>query len=169
MILLAGATTMAALPVQASADLEWSFVEGLMGEVCGGPTEAAAAAARKTQSCINIAETACEAEPKGPEQALYHTEGCEIVKENASRRSSTQTASSGGSDAGLIAGLSAAFVVLVASAGWVAVDSPKRDWSQARGPRRRFVQVLAVLLLWPLFFPLYLIERRKMPVAHAAT
>jgi hypothetical protein len=155
-------------PLPAQADLEWSLIEQTLPHLCGSESESeeAKAAAHKQEGCISIAEAACEAKPLGPEQALLHSEGCEIVQENASRRRTASAESSSGSDTGLIIGLIAAAVVLV-SAAWVALDSRKRDLSHAWGPKHPVARVLAVVLLWPIFFPLYLVQRRRAVVRDA--
>jgi len=159
-------------PLTASASLEWSVVEHAMPGLCGGESEEAREAAHKKHDCVVIAESACEATPATSEQANLHTEGCEIVQEAAARRGSTsassgeESGSGGGRDGGLIAGLIAAAVVLV-SAAWVAVDRRERDFSQAKGPKAGAAQIIGVVLLWPIFFPLYLLQRRRAHVSGA--
>jgi hypothetical protein len=167
--LVAGALS---FPLTAGATLEWTIVESSMPGLCGGESEEAREAAHKKHDCIVIAESACESTPATSEQALLHSEGCEIVKEAAARRGSTSTPGTeeggggGGGDGGLIAGIAAAALVL-ASAAWVAVDRRKRDFSQATGPKTGAAQIAGVVLLWPIFFPLYLLQRRNAPAAGA--
>jgi hypothetical protein len=167
---IAFAALAVAFPVAASAGLEWSIIEQSMSHLCGSELEdeQAKAAARRQRSCVNVAEAACEAKPVGPEQAILHSEGCEIVQENASRRTAPASQTRGGSgDTGLIAGLIAAALV-TASSLWVAFDSNSRDWSGAKGPQTRTGQAVGVLLLWPVFFPLYVIQRRRRPARNTA-
>jgi len=48
---------------------------------------------------------------------------------------------------------------------WVALDARKRDWSQRkRGAKTAAGQVIGVVLLWVVFFPAYLIQRRRVPL-----
>jgi hypothetical protein len=44
---------------------------------------------------------------------------------------------------------------------WVGVDASQRDISNARGARTTLGWVVGMLLLWPVFLPLYLVERNR--------
>jgi hypothetical protein len=54
--------------------------------------------------------------------------------------------------------------LVLASMIWVAVDARGRDWSQKkRGAKTATGQVIGVVLIWPVFFPFYLVQRRGVP------
>jgi protein-S-isoprenylcysteine O-methyltransferase Ste14 len=47
---------------------------------------------------------------------------------------------------------------------WVGYDAKQRDWSQKkRGAKTASGQILGVVLLWFVFFPVYLFQRRNVP------
>lgn len=55
-------------------------------------------------------------------------------------------------------------LIYVASVVWVAVDAGRHDWSQRRrGAKTAAGQVIGVVILWIVFFPLYLVQRRQVP------
>jgi hypothetical protein len=57
------------------------------------------------------------------------------------------------------------FGLIAVSMIWVGFDAKKRDWSQKRhGAKTAEGQIIGVVLLWIIFFPIYLIQRRNAPL-----
>lgn len=54
--------------------------------------------------------------------------------------------------------------VYVVTTVWVGFDARKRDWTATRGPKTVAGHVIGVAILWVVFFPIYLIARRRAPL-----
>jgi hypothetical protein len=56
-------------------------------------------------------------------------------------------------------------VVIVATWVWVWNDAKKRDWSQKKhGAKTASGQIIGVVIFWIIFFPVYLVQRRNVPL-----
>src|SRR5438874_11620005 len=56
-------------------------------------------------------------------------------------------------------------LLIVASMVWVGYDAKKRDWSYKKhGSKTAAGQIIGVVLFWIIFFPVYLVQRRKAPL-----
>jgi hypothetical protein len=60
-------------------------------------------------------------------------------------------------------------LIVVGTTIWVGVDASKRDWSAGGGSGANSTAgwVIACLLLWILFFPMYLVKRGRAPLKDA--
>lgn len=56
-------------------------------------------------------------------------------------------------------------LLIVASMVWVGYDAKKRDWTYKKhGSKTAAGQIIGVVLFWIIFFPVYLVQRRKAPL-----
>lgn len=55
------------------------------------------------------------------------------------------------------------FLVVLVTIVWVALDARDHDFSYSRGMHSTAGWVIGCILLWIVFFPWYVIERRKVP------
>ena len=55
-------------------------------------------------------------------------------------------------------------IVIVASTIWVGVDASHRDWSGHSFANATWKWVVGSLLLWIVAFPVYLVQRSRVPV-----
>jgi hypothetical protein len=56
-------------------------------------------------------------------------------------------------------------LLIVASMFWVGFDAKRRDWSQKKhGAKTASGQIIGVVIFWIVFFPVYLYQRRNVPL-----
>ena len=56
-------------------------------------------------------------------------------------------------------------LIVIASSIWVGFDAHGRDFSESNIARGPWAWVLGCLILWILFFPAYLAQRSRFPLA----
>jgi len=54
-------------------------------------------------------------------------------------------------------------LLIVATTAWVGYDASQRDWSEHSFANRTWKWVVGCLLLWVVAFPVYLVQRGKVP------
>jgi hypothetical protein len=58
----------------------------------------------------------------------------------------------------------AVFLIIIASAVWVGIDASHRDWSGNSFANATWKWVVGALFLWIVAFPVYLVQRGRVPV-----
>lgn len=53
---------------------------------------------------------------------------------------------------------------IIGTAIWVVFDAGRHDWSGNRIGNKTWQWIVGVLLLWIIVFPLYLFQRRRVPL-----
>jgi len=151
----------------ASTAGSWPSITEGMARFCAGEKRSEAGNERE---CILVAGQACEASPETELEANLHREGCAITKEltgtlpaRVGSENTTHSSSGGGSGGGLAVAIGS--LLVLASMIWVGFDAKKRDWSHKKhGAKTPAGQIIGVVLLWFIFFPVYLVQRRKAPL-----
>jgi uncharacterized membrane protein YdcZ (DUF606 family) len=54
--------------------------------------------------------------------------------------------------------------VTLATVVWLALDARQRDWTGNRFGNRTWQWVVGALFLWIVVFPMYLVQRRRVPI-----